>query len=173
MTAVECGGHSLIVYDRLAAAESFDRCLAVLGGHWPGLAATFSQTTTGPRASPCLDYRPRPVPRGVGWLLGHVLGLHKNKNNAAATTAATASFISRSSGVRIGLPRRGIHVGLGVGKFNVGRVFIVSSCVILRQPAPRIARFAGFSPADAMRAYPVGPLVSNPRNDGPACLERV
>jgi putative SOS response-associated peptidase YedK len=26
-------------------------------------------------------------------------------------------------------------------------------------------------PADAMRAYPVGPLVSNPRNDGPGCLE--
>jgi putative SOS response-associated peptidase YedK len=28
-------------------------------------------------------------------------------------------------------------------------------------------------PADAMRAYPVGPLVSNPRNDGPGCLEPV
>jgi putative SOS response-associated peptidase YedK len=27
-------------------------------------------------------------------------------------------------------------------------------------------------PSDAMRAYPVGPLVSNPRNDGPGCLER-
>jgi putative SOS response-associated peptidase YedK len=26
-------------------------------------------------------------------------------------------------------------------------------------------------PSDAMRAYPVGPLVNNPRNDGPACLE--
>jgi putative SOS response-associated peptidase YedK len=26
-------------------------------------------------------------------------------------------------------------------------------------------------PPDAMRAYPVGPLVSNPRNDVPACLE--
>jgi putative SOS response-associated peptidase YedK len=25
-------------------------------------------------------------------------------------------------------------------------------------------------PADAMRAYPVGPLVNNPRNDGPGCL---
>jgi putative SOS response-associated peptidase YedK len=25
-------------------------------------------------------------------------------------------------------------------------------------------------PSDAMRAYPVGPLVSNPRNDGPECL---
>ena len=25
-------------------------------------------------------------------------------------------------------------------------------------------------PADALRAYPVGPLVSNPRNDGPECL---
>jgi putative SOS response-associated peptidase YedK len=25
-------------------------------------------------------------------------------------------------------------------------------------------------PADAMRAYPVGPLVNNPRNDGPECL---
>ena len=25
-------------------------------------------------------------------------------------------------------------------------------------------------PADAMRAYPVGPLVSNPRNDVPECL---
>ncbi|HZY87850.1 MAG TPA: SOS response-associated peptidase [Gemmataceae bacterium] len=25
-------------------------------------------------------------------------------------------------------------------------------------------------PSDAMRAYPVGPLVSNPRNDGPGCL---
>ena len=25
-------------------------------------------------------------------------------------------------------------------------------------------------PADAMRAYPVGPMVSNPRKDGPACL---
>ena len=24
--------------------------------------------------------------------------------------------------------------------------------------------------ADAMRAYPVGALVSNPRNDGPECL---
>ncbi len=27
-------------------------------------------------------------------------------------------------------------------------------------------------PADAMRAYPVGLTVSNPRNDGPACLEQ-
>jgi putative SOS response-associated peptidase YedK len=27
-------------------------------------------------------------------------------------------------------------------------------------------------PGEAMRAYPVGPAVSNPRNDGPACLER-
>jgi hypothetical protein len=27
-------------------------------------------------------------------------------------------------------------------------------------------------PADAMRAGPVGTLVSNPRNDGPGCLER-
>jgi putative SOS response-associated peptidase YedK len=27
-------------------------------------------------------------------------------------------------------------------------------------------------PSEAMRAYPVGPLVSNPRNDGPAGLER-
>jgi putative SOS response-associated peptidase YedK len=27
-------------------------------------------------------------------------------------------------------------------------------------------------PADAMRAYPVGPTVNNPRNDGPVCLER-
>ncbi len=26
-------------------------------------------------------------------------------------------------------------------------------------------------PSDAMRAYPVGPRVGNPRNDGPACLE--
>ena len=26
-------------------------------------------------------------------------------------------------------------------------------------------------PADALRAYPVGTVVSNPRNDGPACLE--
>jgi putative SOS response-associated peptidase YedK len=26
-------------------------------------------------------------------------------------------------------------------------------------------------PADALRAYPVGPLVSNPRNDAPECLE--
>jgi putative SOS response-associated peptidase YedK len=26
-------------------------------------------------------------------------------------------------------------------------------------------------PADAMRAYPVGSLVNNPKNDGPACLE--
>lgn len=26
-------------------------------------------------------------------------------------------------------------------------------------------------PADAMRACPVGSAVSNPRNDGPACLE--
>jgi putative SOS response-associated peptidase YedK len=26
-------------------------------------------------------------------------------------------------------------------------------------------------PADAMRAYPVGALVGNPRNDVPACLE--
>ena len=25
-------------------------------------------------------------------------------------------------------------------------------------------------PPDAMRAYPVGALVSNPKNDGPACL---
>jgi hypothetical protein len=25
-------------------------------------------------------------------------------------------------------------------------------------------------PADAMRAYPVGPQVSNPRNDGAGCL---
>ena len=25
-------------------------------------------------------------------------------------------------------------------------------------------------PAEAMRAYPVGVLVSNPKNDGPACL---
>ena len=25
-------------------------------------------------------------------------------------------------------------------------------------------------PADALRAYPVGALVSNPKNDGPACL---
>ena len=25
-------------------------------------------------------------------------------------------------------------------------------------------------PADAMRAYPVGALVSNPKNDGPECL---
>jgi putative SOS response-associated peptidase YedK len=25
-------------------------------------------------------------------------------------------------------------------------------------------------PADAVRAYPVGPLVNNPRNDGPGCL---
>jgi putative SOS response-associated peptidase YedK len=25
-------------------------------------------------------------------------------------------------------------------------------------------------PAEDMRAYPVGPLVSNPRNDGPGCL---
>jgi putative SOS response-associated peptidase YedK len=25
-------------------------------------------------------------------------------------------------------------------------------------------------PSDAMRAYPVGPLVNNPRNDGPGCL---
>jgi putative SOS response-associated peptidase YedK len=28
-------------------------------------------------------------------------------------------------------------------------------------------------PADAMRAYPVGQLVSNPRNDGPECVEEV
>jgi putative SOS response-associated peptidase YedK len=26
-------------------------------------------------------------------------------------------------------------------------------------------------PSDAMRAYPVGARVSNPRNDGPDCLE--
>jgi putative SOS response-associated peptidase YedK len=26
-------------------------------------------------------------------------------------------------------------------------------------------------PSDAMRAYPVGLLVNNPRNDAPACLE--
>jgi putative SOS response-associated peptidase YedK len=26
-------------------------------------------------------------------------------------------------------------------------------------------------PSDAMRAYPLRPLVSNPRNDGVACLE--
>jgi putative SOS response-associated peptidase YedK len=26
-------------------------------------------------------------------------------------------------------------------------------------------------PADAMRAYPVGSVVNNPRNDGPGCLE--
>jgi putative SOS response-associated peptidase YedK len=26
-------------------------------------------------------------------------------------------------------------------------------------------------PADALRAYPVGLKVNNPRNDGPACLE--
>jgi putative SOS response-associated peptidase YedK len=26
-------------------------------------------------------------------------------------------------------------------------------------------------PADAMRVYPVGPLVSNPRHDAPECLE--
>jgi putative SOS response-associated peptidase YedK len=33
-------------------------------------------------------------------------------------------------------------------------------------PAPLLRPY----PADAMRAYPVGPLVSNPHNDVPECL---
>ena len=33
-------------------------------------------------------------------------------------------------------------------------------------PAPLLRPF----PPDAMRGYPVGPLVNNPRNDGPGCM---
>jgi putative SOS response-associated peptidase YedK len=33
-------------------------------------------------------------------------------------------------------------------------------------PAPLLRPYV----ADAMRAYPVGALVNNPRNDGPECL---
>jgi hypothetical protein len=56
--------------------------------------------------------------------------------------AATARAISKSRGVRIGLPRRGIHGAFGVGTFTIGRVFIVSSYPAFRQRTPRIAGFA-------------------------------
>jgi putative SOS response-associated peptidase YedK len=38
------------------------------------------------------------------------------------------------------------------------------------QDAAAVAPLLRPYPADAMRAYPVGALVSNPRNDGPECL---
>jgi putative SOS response-associated peptidase YedK len=38
------------------------------------------------------------------------------------------------------------------------------------QDAGQLAPLLRPYPAEAMRAYPVGPLVSNPRNDGPDCL---
>ena len=38
------------------------------------------------------------------------------------------------------------------------------------QDAGELAPLLRPYPADAMRAYPVGTLVNNPRNDGPECL---
>jgi putative SOS response-associated peptidase YedK len=40
------------------------------------------------------------------------------------------------------------------------------------QDAGELAPLLRPYPADAMRAYPVGLLVNDPRNDGPGCLER-
>src|SRR5262249_50042210 len=101
--------------------------------------------------------------------LGQVTGRYKDQNTAAAA-AATARATSKSRGALIGLPRRGTHGACGAGTFTTGRVFIVSSCVILRHPAPRIVEVAVFFPADAMRAFPVGSMVSNPRKDVSECL---
>jgi hypothetical protein len=72
-------------------------------------------------------------------------GRYKNKNSAAAKRAATARAVSKSQGVRIGLPRRGIHVAFGVGMLTIGRVFIVISYPVFRRPTPSIIGFAGFS----------------------------
>ena len=38
------------------------------------------------------------------------------------------------------------------------------------QGAAAVAPLLRPCPADALRAYPVGPLVNNPRNDRPGCL---
>ena len=39
----------------------------------------------------------------------------------------------------------------------------------LQDAAPLAPPLRPFPP-DALRSYPVGPLVNNPRNDGPGCL---
>jgi hypothetical protein len=100
----------------------------------------------------------RPAPAGTADAmtlearLGQIPACYKNKNNAAARTAATAKAMSRSRGVRIGLPRRFIHVAFGVRTFTIGRVFIVSSYRAFRQRTPRITGFAGFFPQKSRRS---------------------
>jgi putative SOS response-associated peptidase YedK len=47
------------------------------------------------------------------------------------------------------------------------------SAPALPPPAAALAPLLRLYPADAMRAYPVGQLVNNPRNDGPDCLAAV
>jgi hypothetical protein len=89
-------------------------------------------------------------------LLGQIPSVYKTKNNVAAITAATTSAISRPKGVRVGLLRRGVQVGFGVGKFRIGRI-IVFSYFVFRQWTPRIAGLAGFCPRERPYQYWVTP----------------
>jgi hypothetical protein len=67
---------------------------------------------------------------------------YKNKKSAAAMMAITVTATSKSRGVRIGRPRRGAHVGLGVGKLRLGRWFMMSSYPAFRRRTPRITEIA-------------------------------
>jgi hypothetical protein len=57
-------------------------------------------------------------------------------------TAITATATSKSTGVRIGRPRRGVHVAFGVGKVRIGRLFLVPSYPTFRRRTTRITGFA-------------------------------
>ena len=83
----------------------------------------------------------RRVTRGRARLVGRFAGRYKKKS-AAAMTAMTATVTSKSTGVRIGLPRCGVHGAFGVGKLKVGRLFMVASYPAFRQRTARITRFA-------------------------------
>ena len=85
---------------------------------------------------------PRARRRGHAWLLDRLGARYKNKKSAAAMMAITVTATSKSRGVRIGRPRRGAHVGLGVGKLRLGRWFMMSSYPAFRRRTPRITEIA-------------------------------
>jgi hypothetical protein len=64
------------------------------------------------------------APFDRAWL-GRGSGHYRSKNNTVVTTAAASRAMSKSRGVRIGLPRCGIHGFFGVEKITTGRIFIV------------------------------------------------
>jgi hypothetical protein len=80
--------------------------------------------------------------------------------------------VARSAGVRGARQTDWVIPALGVpgpaGRSGVAAV--LTALGVFPTAAAAVAPLLRPYPADAMRAYPVGQLVNNARNDGPGCL---